>query len=143
MLSPEKCYPQNQRQNNMGHTFGSRGYKRHMALPAQTAIPVEIFHEPDLLRAVSGRRSRQLGDMFEQWILKGCGWYWDKEIAYIEKTPEPMRPIKVYGDRRKGQFIAIYTRYRHSRILRGLCVMGLRSSSMRKAPARISCSSLP
>lgn len=52
--------------------------------------------------------------MFEQWLLRGCDWYWDKEIAYIEKTPEPMRPIKVYGDRRRGQFIAIYTKQAQS-----------------------------
>ncbi len=25
--------------------------------------------------------------MFEVWILRGCDWYWDKRIAYIEKTP--------------------------------------------------------
>jgi recombination protein U len=81
-----------------------------MALPTQITIPDETVHERFLLRAAAGRRSRQLGDIFEQWILRGCDWYWDKEIAYIEKTPEPMRPIKVYGDRRKGQFIAIYTK---------------------------------
>ena len=71
-----------------------------MALPTQTAIPDETLHEPNLLRAAAGRRSRQLGDMFEQWILRGCDWYWDKEIAYIEKTPEPMRPLQPYGDRK-------------------------------------------
>lgn len=81
-----------------------------MALPTQITIPDETVHERFLLRAAAGRRSRQLGDIFEQWILRGCDWYWDKEIAYIEKTPEPMRPIKVYWDRRKGQFIAIYTK---------------------------------
>lgn len=81
-----------------------------MALPTQITIPDETVHERFLLRAAAGRRSRQLGDIFEQWILRGCDWYCDKEIAYIEKTPEPMRPIKVYGDRRKGQFIAIYTK---------------------------------
>ena len=92
-----------------------------MALPTQTAIPDETLHEPNLLRAAAGRRSRQLGDMFEQWILRGCDWYWDKEIAYIEKTPEPMRPIKVYGDRRKGQFIAIYTKQAQPDFKETLC----------------------
>lgn len=81
-----------------------------MALPTQTAISDETFHEPDLLRAAAGRRRRQLGDIFEQWILRGCDWYWDKENAYIEKPPESMHPIKVYGDQRKGQFIVIYTK---------------------------------
>ena len=47
--------------------------------------------------------------MFDQWILRGYDWYWEKGIAYIEKTPD-MHPIKVYGDRRRGQFIAIYTK---------------------------------
>lgn len=69
-----------------------------------------ILSEPSGLRAVSGRKKREIGNLFEDWILRGCDWYWDKEIAYIEKTPEPMRPIKVYGDRRKGQFIAVYTK---------------------------------
>ncbi len=65
--------------------------------------------ETNTLRAATGRRSRELGDLFELWILHGCDWYWDKGVAYIEKTPEPMRPIKAYN-RRYGQFIAIYTK---------------------------------
>lgn len=48
-----------------------------------------------------GRKSRELGELFESWALRDCDWYWDKGNAYIEKTPEPMRQIKVYGNRKK------------------------------------------
>lgn len=81
-----------------------------MVLLQQDAALHERIKEQELLRADAGRKNRALGDLFEQWILRGCDWYWEKGVAYIEKTPEPMRPIKAYGDRRKGQFIAIYTK---------------------------------
>jgi len=83
-----------------------------MALAMQNILPDEdeSVHESSISRSIAGRRSREFGDMFESWILRGCDWYWDKGIAYIEKTPEPMHPIKAYGDRRRGQFIAVYTK---------------------------------
>lgn len=73
-------------------------------------LPCDQPQNQSAARITAGKRSHALGAMFESWILRGCDWYWDKEIAYIEKTPEPMRPIKAYGDRRKGQFIAVYTK---------------------------------
>lgn len=81
-----------------------------MALFEKSITSGGTLSESDSFRAVSGRKSRELGELFESWILRGCDWYWEKGIAYIEKTPEPMRPIKVYGDRKKGQFIAVYTK---------------------------------
>lgn len=81
-----------------------------MALLQNNAALDESIKEQGLLRADAGRKSRAIGELFEQWILRGCDWCWEKGIAYIEKPPEPMRPIKAYGDRRKGQFIAIYAK---------------------------------
>ena len=39
-----------------------------------------------------------------------CEYYQRKGYAVIEKTPEPMKPIRPYGDRRTGRFIACYTK---------------------------------
>lgn len=61
-------------------------------------------------RSAAAKRSRDMGAMFESWILNGCAWYWDKKTAYIEKTPEPMRPIGTCGDRKLGRFIAVYAK---------------------------------
>lgn len=43
-----------------------------MAFLTQTTMSDKTAHERGLLRAAAGRRSRELGDMFEQWILRGC-----------------------------------------------------------------------
>ena len=53
-----------------------------------------------------GARSRNAGASFEHIIDAACQWYRDRNIADIEKTPEPMRPIKSIGN---GRFIAVYT----------------------------------
>lgn len=59
-------------------------------------------------RSMLGMRSRNAGLHFEGMITVACRHYEEKQVAVIEKTPEPMRPLKPYGDRRKGQFIAVY-----------------------------------
>lgn len=59
-------------------------------------------------RTALGMRSRNAGLHFEGMITAACRHYEKKQVAVIEKTPEPMRPLKPYGDRRKGQFIAVY-----------------------------------
>lgn len=56
------------------------------------------------------RRNRADGALFEQWIQTACDYYWSKGYACIEKTPEPMRPIRPYGERSRGQFIACYVK---------------------------------
>lgn len=63
---------------------------------------------PDINRQLAGRRSNAAGNMFEQMLSASCNYYRDKGVAIIEKTPEPMRPIKPYGDRRRGQYIACF-----------------------------------
>ncbi|MDD2979563.1 MAG: Holliday junction resolvase RecU [Hespellia sp.] len=57
-----------------------------------------------------GRKSRAAGEMFEKWISDSCDFYYDQNVACIEKTPEPMRPLKPYGDRRMGQYIACFVK---------------------------------
>lgn len=59
-------------------------------------------------RQLSGRRSNIAGGMFEGMLNASCNYYRDKGAAIIEKTPEPMRPIKPYGDRGRGQYIACF-----------------------------------
>lgn len=59
-------------------------------------------------RSVTGLRSRNVGAYFEGMMTAACQYYQEKKVAIIEKTPEPMKPLKPYGDRRRGQFIAVY-----------------------------------
>lgn len=60
-------------------------------------------------KRTQGRVNRRAGEIFEKWIENTCDWYWEHDIACIEKTPEPMKPLRVY-DRKKGQFIACYAK---------------------------------
>lgn len=62
----------------------------------------------DIERKMAGYRSKAVGDLFENMISASCDYYRRLGIAIIEKTPEPMRIIKPYGDRRKGQYIACF-----------------------------------
>ena len=57
-------------------------------------------------RSVRGMRARQVGWHFEMLIDEACKHYASTGIADIEKTPEPMKPIKSIG---AGRFIAVYT----------------------------------
>lgn len=54
-----------------------------------------------------GSRSRAAGAALEKLIEVSCEVYKSRKLAYIEKTPEPMRPIS--GADRQGKFTAIYT----------------------------------
>lgn len=60
-------------------------------------------------RQILGLQSKRMGEIFETWIADSCDTYYREDVALIEKTPEPMRPIKPY-DRRKGTFVAVYTK---------------------------------
>ena len=55
-------------------------------------------------RSYLGRLNRAEGLNFEDKISDACSFYWKEGWACIEKTPEPMTPIRPYG--RSGQFIA-------------------------------------
>lgn len=53
----------------------------------------------DINRQISGKRSNVAGAMFENMLSASCSYYREKNVAIIEKTPEPMRPLQPYGDR--------------------------------------------
>ena len=53
--------------------------------------------EKQLKNRYKGHMNRVNGAFFEYIIEGGCQYYRDKGIADIEKTPEPMRPIKDMG----------------------------------------------
>lgn len=57
-------------------------------------------------RSQRGRQSRIVGDHFEGIIAASLRWYEDKGVACIEKTPEPMKPLR--APNRQGQFLACY-----------------------------------
>lgn len=81
----------------------------------------------DIKRQLAGRRSKAAGDYFERLLSASCEYYRKKDEAYIEKTPEPMRPISPYGDRRYGKYIACFVKSAQpdfKGILRdGTCIM--------------------
>lgn len=59
-------------------------------------------------RSQRGLQSKRAGEHFENMIAASLGWYKDKGVAFIEKTPEPMRPLR--PPNRQGQFLACYTK---------------------------------
>ena len=62
--------------------------------------------EKDPRRQLQGIKSREEGAMFEEWLKGGCEIYKRQGIALVEKTPEPMAPIKRLEENR---FIAVFT----------------------------------
>lgn len=61
--------------------------------------------EKDPMRQLQGRISKAKGKAFEQRLDDTFEYYKSRGSAKIEKTPEPMRPVKEIG---KGKFIAFY-----------------------------------
>lgn len=59
-------------------------------------------------RSQRGLQSKRAGEYFENLIAASLNWYKDKGVAFIEKTPEPMRPLR--PPNRLGQFLACYTK---------------------------------
>ena len=62
----------------------------------------------NIQRSQRGRQSRIMGDHFENLIAASLRWYEDKGVARIEKTPEPMKPLR--APNRQGQFLACYVK---------------------------------
>lgn len=62
----------------------------------------------NIQRSQRGRQSRIMGDHFENLIAASLHWYEDKGVACIEKTPEPMKPLR--APNRQGQFLACYVK---------------------------------
>ena len=54
---------------------------------------------------IRGKINHRNGKMFEELIEASCKWYEEMARAAIEKTPEPMRPLRQLGG---GQFVAVF-----------------------------------
>lgn len=59
-------------------------------------------------RSRKGLQSRWAGEHFEQMIEASLIWYEQKGVACVEKTPEPMKPLR--PPNRQGQFLACYVK---------------------------------
>jgi len=64
-------------------------------------------HCKDPQRQIQGKRSKVVGEYFENLISRSCSFYCDKNLAHIEKTPEPMKVLKPMP-RQAGKFIACF-----------------------------------
>lgn len=59
-------------------------------------------------RSQQGLQCRRAGECFENMISASLRWYEDKGLACVEKTPEPMKPLR--APNRQGQFLACYVK---------------------------------
>lgn len=59
------------------------------------------------LKTLIGGRSRNAGETFERFIDAACNYYRNTGAANIEKTPEPMKPLKPLG---AGKFLAVFSK---------------------------------
>ncbi len=57
---------------------------------------------------LKGKQARIAGEHFENMISAACAFYEERRIAKIEKTPEPMKPLR--APNQLGQFLACYTK---------------------------------
>lgn len=72
------------------------------------ADPTAAAALSNVQRSQRGLQSKRAGEHFENLITASLNWYKDKGVAFIEKTPEPMRPLR--PPNRQGQFLACYTK---------------------------------
>lgn len=68
-------------------------------------VRMDLPHEKDPRRQLIGKMSKIKGRRFEDRLDRTFGYYSETGFAKIEKTPEPMKPIKDLGN---GRFIACY-----------------------------------
>ena len=59
-------------------------------------------------RSTTGRQNRAAGGHFEAIIEASLRWYEERGFAVVEKTPEPMKPLRPPNNR--GQFVACFTK---------------------------------
>ena len=59
-------------------------------------------------RRQRGLQSKRAGEHFENIIEASLIWYQNKGLACVEKTPEPMKPLR--APNRMGQFLACYVK---------------------------------
>lgn len=60
------------------------------------------------LQSIRGMQSKRAGEHFEDMISASLVWYEQHGEACIEKTPEPMKPLR--PPNKQGQFLACYTK---------------------------------
>ena len=63
------------------------------------------FGHKDPRKQLRGKANRDLGKQFEAMVDESCEYYRVRDIADIEKTPEPLRVIKALE---QGRFIACF-----------------------------------
>ncbi len=56
-----------------------------------------------------GKQAKIAGEHFENMISSACSFYYDRNLANIEKTPEPMKVLKPMP-KQPGKFIACFTK---------------------------------
>lgn len=61
--------------------------------------------EAEYRHAIQGKRNRNAGKYFEEIIAAACLMYKGRGTAYVQKTPEPMTPLRSIG---QGRFIACF-----------------------------------
>lgn len=82
-------------------TVPGKNAEGYMDTTAATAIA-------NVQRSMRGRQSRAAGEQFEALITASLEWYEERGEASVEKTPEPMKPLR--APNRQGQFLACYTK---------------------------------
>ncbi|WP_287827092.1 Holliday junction resolvase RecU [Oscillibacter sp.] len=70
--------------------------------------PTPYEAEKRIRAQLQGKRARAAGGHFEAMISASCDYYLSRDIAKIEKTPEPMKPLGAKN--RQGHFMACYTK---------------------------------
>jgi len=64
-------------------------------------------HKPDPRRQVTGAINKARGKQFEQRLDAAFEYYRKRGFAAVEKTPEPMQPVRPYSN---GLFIAYFAK---------------------------------
>ncbi len=85
---------------NKEHRKNAEGYNDPTAFEAMKRVK-------DPRRQLQGKRSKILGEYFENLIASACDYYREQGIAHIEKTPEPMKVISPVP-KKPGKFIACF-----------------------------------
>lgn len=59
-------------------------------------------------QSIRGKQNRAAGEQFEKMIDASLRWYEDRGFVCVEKTPEPMKPLR--PPNKQGQFLACFTK---------------------------------
>lgn len=62
---------------------------------------------PSVRNQIQGAQNKRNGALFEDMIVRACTLYQNNDIAFIEKTPEPMKVLKAVKNQ-PGRFIACF-----------------------------------